>query len=536
MNRCISALSNFLVTCASIRDDVASVPRHRRCWLPSADDDAMRSLQAAGWSCDVWPRDPRATLPRPADADACLSASLQCVIMTHDAADPHCEAIDVARWLSHHDRATGGDGHDRPIVALVSLGCPEESWRIGDDDSWVFTHRYCCKTFRLLITAVPAHAATTSRQWRDTDTVYVWRRLSDLQTSASTKHCAAVALREGFRFIGAHLLTVKHRSDDAPLLVHLNPRDSSCGDGVDVPSLLLMPQRPFGVLLTGDAFPGAFPGSGPSLLFEAVARLLDHGMTVPRLPDAYCLIEDAVEAVHVDIVIHQVRGEIIKSRGAMNLAHALRQLGPLGLARLLGCRVTHGTKAATLRGALPLAPSMLIAAFEQPHGPAQRLSVGARALAKHFARDESNAFWGTGSSLTGPDPAKNAASLERALAILSGTVWCNVHVLPHDVVAVEYRNAAGYGARWTVSFVSHPERPGHPCPIEPFDMPDRAAGVVQSAIVAPLCDFTRLSPSAEALNLLSSLTFQAALMGVAVEFRGFLEPHAEDGHEKGWHH
>lgn len=58
---------------------------------------------------------------------------------------------------------------------------------------------------------------------------------------------------------------------------------------------------------------------------------------------------------------------------------------------------------------------------------------------------------------------------------MEDAAWLNIHALPHDTRIFEIRNTAGYGARWS---------------------PD-----------PPL-----------------------------FEFRGFLEPQMEGGHEKGWIH
>jgi len=58
--------------------------------------------------------------------------------------------------------------------------------------------------------------------------------------------------------------------------------------------------------------------------------------------------------------------------------------------------------------------------------------------------------------------------------ILCDASWINIHTLPHDIPIFEVRNSLGYGARWT------------------------AVG--------------------------------------RHEFRGFLEPQMEDGHDKGWKH
>jgi hypothetical protein len=76
-------------------------------------------------------------------------------------------------------------------------------------------------------------------------------------------------------------------------------------------------------------------------------------------------------------------------------------------------------------------------------------------------------------SCTGNDDDKNKHALDLVMRILSNATWINIHYLPHDVKVVEMRTIEGYGLRW-------------------------------------LLDGT--------------------------EFRGFLEPQMEDGHEVGWKH
>jgi len=78
-----------------------------------------------------------------------------------------------------------------------------------------------------------------------------------------------------------------------------------------------------------------------------------------------------------------------------------------------------------------------------------------------------------GGNLKGPDSLKNKMAQEICLQILVNTVWMNIHLLPHEIKIFEVRTSDGYGARWS------------------FD---------------------------------------------GLEFRGFLEPQMEDGHEKGWCH
>lgn len=78
--------------------------------------------------------------------------------------------------------------------------------------------------------------------------------------------------------------------------------------------------------------------------------------------------------------------------------------------------------------------------------PPQWLTHGARALAKHCHRDQTESFWG---QAQGPVPGQNAHALQVLGAILTNLAWKNVHALPHDLHIFEVRNAQGYGARWT---------------------------------------------------------------------------------------
>ncbi|GAQ82654.1 RNA-binding ASCH domain protein [Klebsormidium nitens] len=74
---------------------------------------------------------------------------------------------------------------------------------------------------------------------------------------------------------------------------------------------------------------------------------------------------------------------------------------------------------------------------------------------------------------TGSEQAKNEHARAVVLRILDGAVWQNAHLLPHDVAVFEARVAEGYGARWSAD---------------------------------------------------------------GTQFRGFLEPQMEGGHQRGWRH
>lgn len=117
----------------------------------------------------------------------------------------------------------------------------------------------------------------------------------------------------------------------------------------------------------------------------------------------------------------------------------------------------------------------LIQALNAPHAsssPSTRITVGGRALSKHGHR-AADGWWGTSS---GAEEVKNKNAERVTRKIFSQAAWINLHMLPHDIATYEVRTKEGYGARWTIS------KEG------------------------------------------------------AVEFRGFIEPQMEDGHDKKWRH
>ena len=81
-------------------------------------------------------------------------------------------------------------------------------------------------------------------------------------------------------------------------------------------------------------------------------------------------------------------------------------------------------------------------------------------------------WWGNG--LVGSDREKNEKAEAALRKVLAGACWLNIHFLPHDIAVYEIRHAEGYGARWECK--------------PPYN------------------------------------------------FRGFLEPQMENGHEQGWIH
>lgn len=127
------------------------------------------------------------------------------------------------------------------------------------------------------------------------------------------------------------------------------------------------------------------------------------------------------------------------------IIHRLREillcLGKRGILDLLGVRKTVGTK-----DLWPPARFKLLESFCEKHSPKAELSVGARALAKHHHRDQSESWWG---NCSGTETQKNENALNLVNTILDNATWINIHWLPQDIFVIEARVGEGYGARWT---------------------------------------------------------------------------------------
>jgi hypothetical protein len=72
------------------------------------------------------------------------------------------------------------------------------------------------------------------------------------------------------------------------------------------------------------------------------------------------------------------------------------------------------------------------------------LTVGARALSKHFHRDSQAVYWPI---LQGPESQRNEIAVQTVVKILNNAVWLNVHQLPHNYIAYELRVGEGFGIR-----------------------------------------------------------------------------------------
>jgi hypothetical protein len=158
-----------------------------------------------------------------------------------------------------------------------------------------------------------------------------------------------------------------------------------------------------------------------------------------------------------------------------NFLQWLHEFGDMGILHVLGKRQTMGTDQSFL---MPPSRKALLLSANLPHKPPNALTVAARARSKHAHRGQDQ-FFGIA---TGSQETQNIETREVLVNLLEEAVWVNIHTFGgmEGNPMVEIRVKSGYGARWTV-------------------------------------DWSSYSPK-------------------NVEFRGFLEPQTEDGHEMGWKH
>jgi hypothetical protein len=170
-----------------------------------------------------------------------------------------------------------------------------------------------------------------------------------------------------------------------------------------------------------DGVPAAFPP--PSFAGECT----------PPLADAFAFFRGAVDAWHAAPESPDV---------ACRFADAIAAAGSASLLLLLGQRRTSAS--VTDARAIPPTRARLLAAATRLHGPADPLTVAARALTKHVHRSPL-AFWG---EVRGTAEEKNALALRHLDTILDGTTWWNVFGhFKHELV-YEARLPSGHGARW----------------------------------------------------------------------------------------
>ena len=102
-----------------------------------------------------------------------------------------------------------------------------------------------------------------------------------------------------------------------------------------------------------------------------------------------------------------------------------------GILHILGIRETAGSL-----NALPPPSSVLLDSFIAKHNEKSKLTVGARALSKHFHRCQTSSWWG---DCKGTEAKKNEHALDVLKMIVEDCVWINIHGLPHDVKIIELR-------------------------------------------------------------------------------------------------
>lgn len=175
----------------------------------------------------------------------------------------------------------------------------------------------------------------------------------------------------------------------------------------------------------------------------------------------------------------------------------LQNAGYKGISALLGCRRTIGsishlsqqhpndscTKSSSDHYLFPPSIPQLIISSRKMHKPntKSKLTVAARALAKHAHRGEEG-FFGT---VKGSETEKNKQAECVVERLISEAAWINIHCfggVNETRPVMEVRTADGYGARWSAVWTK-----------DAFSPED-------------------------------------------VEFRGFLEPQMDDGHQQSWKH
>ena len=165
----------------------------------------------------------------------------------------------------------------------------------------------------------------------------------------------------------------------------------------------------------------------------------------------------------------------------------LRKAGEKGIFAILGMRRTIGTASMPFNDdttsevyLFPPSSTELIEASCELHKPNSNssLTVAARALAKHADRGKTK-YYG---SVQGSESMKNDHAKAVVKRLIREASWINIHLFGTTTrPVIEVRTIEGYGARW-------------------------------------------------------SAVWKDAFTTQQITFRGFLEPHMEDGHEKRWRH
>lgn len=190
----------------------------------------------------------------------------------------------------------------------------------------------------------------------------------------------------------------------------------------------------------------------------------------------------------------------------------LQALGARGVLDLLSVRQTVGSV-----DAFPPSRETLLDAFVKPHCPRAKLTVGARALAKHHHRDDTTSWWG---KCTG---SKSCTSLPFYL-------WLPMLILSLSFLFLSlfFR----WGWKEQACTATDLQDPRH-CYLDQYTL------LACRSVVAATFHFFSSPLSQHNLQVVEMRTtegYGARWLLDGMEFRGFLEPQMEDGHAVGWRH
>jgi hypothetical protein len=115
-------------------------------------------------------------------------------------------------------------------------------------------------------------------------------------------------------------------------------------------------------------------------------------------------------------------------------------LGMRGFSILLGLRITSKYYID-----LPPKKEILINEFNRRISEKSKLTVGARAFAKHSDRNKKVKFWG---QVKGSEEERNISSNKICLDIIQYSAWISIFSLSKTCKIIEIRNKEEFGLRW----------------------------------------------------------------------------------------
>ncbi|RUS18167.1 hypothetical protein BC937DRAFT_89082 [Endogone sp. FLAS-F59071] len=208
-------------------------------------------------------------------------------------------------------------------------------------------------------------------------------------------------------------------------------------------------------------------------------------------------------------------------------------LAPIDIRPYLRLRTTTGSRLARMPPTLRECLASFVTVYERKGAQPVRkglkpskLTVGAKALTKHWHRDVENGFWGVA---TGTERAKNETANNVFTKILTNAAWINLHSLPHDITAYEIRNPQGYGVRWEL-------RESSTAGSSPIDATTSTSSSVGTATASSPADTITTTLTSAGAAASTSATSAVGDTDEPWTFRGFLEPQMVGGHQNGWVH